>query len=122
MKFEKYDGREDDLQQICATYLNLHPKAFYCHVPNGGKRNAREAAKFKRMGVKAGIPDLLIFNASAINDIYYRGLAIELKVKGGKVRDNQIERLESFKKCGWFVAICWSFDEFEHVVKTYFNE
>lgn len=28
------------------------------HIPNGGKRNAREGARFKRMGVKAGVPDI----------------------------------------------------------------
>lgn len=28
------------------------------HVPNGGKRNPAEAARFKAMGVKAGVPDL----------------------------------------------------------------
>lgn len=30
------------------------------HIPNGGKRNISEAAKFKKMGVKAGVADLLL--------------------------------------------------------------
>lgn len=122
MTFKPYEGKEDDLQATCAYYLNLHPKAFFCHVPNGGNRNPREGAKFKRMGVRAGMPDLLIFNATAINDVYYRGLAIELKVKGGKLRENQVNALEELKRLGWYVAVCFSFDEFEAVVKYYFNE
>lgn len=28
------------------------------HVPNGGSRNAREAANLKAQGVKPGVPDL----------------------------------------------------------------
>ncbi len=28
------------------------------HIPNGGSRNIIEAAKFKKLGVKAGVPDL----------------------------------------------------------------
>ena len=115
--YEPYEGKEDDLQQICARYLAYMPTVFYCHVPNGGKRNAREAAKFKRMGVKAGIPDLLIFNPSG----EYNGLAIELKVKGGKVRPNQKEALERFKVMRWRVEVVYSFDQFEDIINAYFK-
>ena len=31
---------------------------YLIHIPNGGSRNVIEAAKFKKMGVKAGVPDL----------------------------------------------------------------
>ncbi|OAV75921.1 VRR-NUC domain protein [Bacteroidales bacterium Barb7] len=30
------------------------------HSPNGGKRNATEAVRFKRMGVRAGFPDVIL--------------------------------------------------------------
>lgn len=30
------------------------------HVPNGGKRNAREGARLKAQGVKAGVPDIFV--------------------------------------------------------------
>ena len=30
------------------------------HVPNGGSRNKAEASKLKRMGVRAGVPDLVL--------------------------------------------------------------
>ena len=115
--YEPYEGKEDDLQQICARYLAYSPDIFYCHVPNGGKRNAREAAKFKRMGVRAGIPDLLIFNPSG----HYNGLAIELKVKGGKVRPSQKEALERLNRLGWCTKVVYSFDQFEHIINVYFK-
>ena len=52
------------------------------HSPNGGKRNAREAAKFKRMGTRSGFPDLFL----AYPNKQYAGLFIELKAEGGKAQ------------------------------------
>ena len=115
--YEPYEGKEDDLQQICARYLAYYPDVFYCHVPNGGKRNPREGAKFKRMGVKAGIPDILIFNP---NDSY-NGLAIELKVKGGKLSQSQKEALKRFELIRWRVEVVYSFDQFEDIIDAYFK-
>lgn len=47
------------------------------HVPNGGKRSKSEAARFRAMGVKAGVPDMIA---------PYNGLYIELKrQRGGTV-------------------------------------
>ncbi len=45
------------------------------HIPNGGKRNEREAAALKRQGVRAGVPDLCLPVAKG----KYHGLYIELK-------------------------------------------
>ena len=53
------------------------------HVPNGGKRNAAEAARFKAMGVKAGVPDLCL----PVPRGGYAGLYIEMKY--GKKQDNR---------------------------------
>src|SRR5690349_751155 len=53
---------EDDLAIITAEYLQRflpeNMKDAWWHVPNGGKRNVREAARLKRMGVRAGVVDL----------------------------------------------------------------
>lgn len=37
----------------------LAPNVVYFHVPNGGSRSAVEGARFKAIGVKAGVPDLV---------------------------------------------------------------
>jgi VRR-NUC domain len=56
------------------------------HSPNGGYRDIREAAKFRRLGTSAGFPDLWIPLARK----GYHGLYIELKrVKGGVLSDQQ---------------------------------
>ncbi len=54
---------------------------FLYAIPNGGKRNAKEAARLKRQGVKAGVSDLNL----PIPSGPYAGLWVELKapiVKG----------------------------------------
>ena len=68
---------EDALQRDVARLLDyaLPPDAVWFHAPNGGGRSKVEAAIFKGLGVKPGVPDLIIL---------YRGrcLAIELKAPG----------------------------------------
>jgi hypothetical protein len=49
------------------------------HSPNGGKRNTREAMRFKALGVRAGFPDLFL----CVGNRDYRGLFIELKALSG---------------------------------------
>lgn len=63
-KIKAKDGYpEDILQQAVANHLDAlqQTNAFrWHHTPNGGKRAAKEAAKFKRMGVKPGVADICI--------------------------------------------------------------
>jgi hypothetical protein len=54
---------EDRIQIGIIKYLRaVLPAREYrvCHIPNGGKRSKIEAAIFKRMGVLAGIADIII--------------------------------------------------------------
>ena len=117
--FEPQEGKEDNLQVACMQWLSYaHPDALAFHVPNGGKRNAREGAKFKRMGVLAGVPDILILTPKQ----GFNGFAVELKVKGGKLSKNQKDRLNEFKTCNWLTIVCYSFDEFEYYVNEYLKK
>lgn len=45
------------------------------HVPNGGQRDRRSAAIFKNMGVRPGVPDLVLLQPRQ----GFAGLAMELK-------------------------------------------
>ena len=38
----------------------------FCAVPNGGRREKREAARLIKEGVEAGVPDLLIFDSPPV--------------------------------------------------------
>ena len=118
-EYQPFEGREDDLQISCITLARYKwPNKTIFHCPNGGKRHAREAHKFKQMGVLPGIPDVLCINP--VNK--YKGLAIELKTKTGRTTKHQQKMLDEFALCGWFTALVRSVDEFEDALKYYFDE
>ena len=85
---------------------------------NGGKRNLIEAAKFKRMGVSPGFPDIEIPLPSG----GHHGLYIELKrQKGGKLSDAQIEWLNYLRKQGYYADVAKGCDEAIEIVKYYLS-
>jgi len=106
---------EDHEQWIVARWLDKEGILFY-HIPNGGKRDKREAAKFKRTGVKAGIPDICI----PIPKKQYHGLYGELKRRrGGKLSDKQRYWIDTLSGQGYFTFVAKGADEFIKFVKYY---
>lgn len=91
------------------------------HPANGGSRgNAIEGVNFKRMGVKAGVPDVILPMARKS----YHGLVIELKRPDGKLydlADEQIGWLDWFTGQNWSVHLAFGFEEAQSVVKDYFT-
>ena len=74
----------------------------WCHVPNGGYRSWKTASRLKHMGVKSGVPDILIFD----NLSGYNGVAIEMKKKEGRqTSKEQEEWLSKLEKRGWFTTV-----------------
>ena len=112
--FQKWIGKESDFQTTAARYLD-HLGVLWNHCPNGGSRHKREAANLKAQGVKAGFPDVAIYEPRG----KYHGLFIELKRDGAKPRPNQVEWLKSLKKRGYFVEHTDSLDEFIEIVDNY---
>lgn len=109
---------EDNLQIACVSWFSLQYPSIarlLHHSPNGGKRNAREAARFKRMGVRAGFPDLILLLPSK----QYSFLCIELKTKTGKQTDYQKEWQALAESNGSKYIVCRSFDEFQTAIKQY---
>lgn len=99
---------EDNLQIQVANYLRMqYPKVLWCHTPNGGSRNAIEGAKLKRMGVRAGMPDIMVYE----DRHPFNGLAIELKVGKNKPTENQVFVLNELTRNRWQTAVCYSIDE-----------
>ena len=64
------------------------------HVPNGGSRNAKEAANLKAQGVRAGVPDLELPAARGV----YTGLHIEMKHGKNRVSKEQDRFLMALKE------------------------
>lgn len=100
---------EQTLHRQVAQFLDmaLPATAFFCHVPNGGKRGKVEAAIFKSLGVKAGTPDLLIVWQG-------RCFWIELKSATGRLSNVQRGLLNRLRSAGCETAICRSL---EHVME-----
>ena len=73
--------------------LRAKPDVLWLHPANGGTRDIREAARFKRMGVLAGASDLLFWHRS-------NSFALELKSPGGRLSDAQLGFLARFNDAG----------------------
>lgn len=109
---------EDQLQISCVTWFDYQYHAIswaLFHVPNGGTRNAIEAAKFKAMGVRAGVPDLLLLIARG----GYHYLAMELKCGKNRQTENQRKYQEHVETHGGKYVVIRSIDEFIECVKGY---
>lgn len=117
--------KEDSLQIAVADYLRLqYPYVLFCHIPNGGSRNAIEGAKLKRMGVKGGMPDIMIFKADIkrvnIKDAKFNfGLFLELKIKPNKPTKNQIEIMANLRDEGWAGDVCYDFESAKKLIDNY---
>lgn len=115
---KKPKHEEDGLQRACVCWFDLQYPQYRLrlhHSPNGGKRNAIEAAKFKQMGVRAGFPDLLLL----IPNKYYPFMGIELKTKAGRQSDHQKAYQKEFDSIGAKYVVCRSLEEFIAVVTDY---
>ncbi|WP_160688371.1 VRR-NUC domain-containing protein [Clostridium sp. C2-6-12] len=88
------------------------------HVPNGGKREKREAASLRKEGVKAGVPDLVLPVARG----EYFGLYIELKVGKNKPKEHQLKWIEDLKFQGYFVKVCYGWIEASEVIENYLEQ
>ena len=85
------------------------------HIPNGGNRDTIEAAKLKRLGVLAGVPDLHLPVARA----GYCSLYIEMKAKGGKLSKAQKDFLEAAAAERNCCAVCYSAEDAIDVINRY---
>lgn len=100
---------EDDLQITCARYLDtaLTEGWRWWHTPNGGSRRKGEAGKLRAMGVKPGVPDIIVAGPDR------RMVAIELKSATGSMRKEQREFREWAEASGWAFYVCRSVDDVE---------
>lgn len=118
-KARKHQGHaEDDLQMQCVRWFRLqYPQLarLLHHSPNGGRRDAREGARFKQMGTQAGFPDLILLVASQ----GYHALLLELKTRTGRQQDSQKEYQRLAEAQGYRYVVIRSLEAFMDEVNTY---
>ena len=113
--------RSEDTEQITVVTWahwqeNVYPELkMLFHVPNGGSRNKIEASKLKQMGVRAGVPDLVLPVPKGI----YSGLFIEMKYNKGRLQDSQKDYLRRAAVYGHCCYVCYSADDAIRVLEEY---
>lgn len=109
---------EEDMQVACVRWFaQAHPllEQVLNHAPNGGKRNAREGARFKAMGTRAGFPDLFLYVPAPP----YHGLAVELKSEKGKQSAAQRQWQQYLEHMGYRYELVRELEQFKAVVEDY---
>lgn len=103
-----------------ARYLEhaLSPDISWWHTPNGGKRSKAEAGRFKAMGVKAGIPDLLFFHRSQLDAIELKVGKNNLTSKQEDVRDQLLREGARYAVCRSLSDVCDTLDEWGYRLKA----
>lgn len=96
---------ERDIQIAVADHIRLRgiPGLVWFHVPNA-PRNAITGKLFKRMGMRAGVSDLILFHKKEL-------FALELKAPGGKASESQFNFLSDIKINGGEIALAEGIDE-----------
>lgn len=87
------------------------------HIPQGGHRSKAEGAKFKAMGVRAGVVDYCL--PVAVGN--YHGLWFDMKRRDwrGKLPPFQYLWLQAMKRQGYATAVCRGADEAKTLVRLY---
>lgn len=99
---------EDALQIACARYLDtaLTQGWRWWHTPNGGSRRKGEAGKLRAMGVKPGVPDIIVAGPGRL-------IFIELKSATGRLSLEQREFKVWAEASGWAFYVCRNVDDVE---------
>lgn len=104
------------VMQWAANAMRIWPELRMLYaIPNGGKRDAREAAHLKRQGVKAGYPDLNLDVARG----GFHGLRIEMKTPPNKPTHLQAAWHVCLREQGFRVEVCYSATEAIEVLRAY---
>ena len=119
----KYKPKGEDTEQIlfmqwCRHHEDMYPQLrWISHIPNGGKRDAKEAAVLKQMGVKAGVSDIHFPYPSG----RYIGMYIEMKFDTNIPSKEQREFLREMELVGHYCCICYSAVAAVKAVEEYIN-
>lgn len=114
--YKPYQGSESDFQKTLAKYLDSVGLDWF-HPANGELRNKVTASKLKAMGVKAGVPDIIIINSTTD----FKGICMELKVGKNKQTTTQLIWESKFLSNGWIYNTYYSLDQAIEDINFYYN-
>lgn len=119
MKNNHYEDDESKALWDWAQY-NKVLREYLHHVPNGGKRNAREAARMKAMGVRKGVHDYHL----PVPRGGFHGLWIELKAtppNHARTTPEQKEWESKMRSQGYAAFVCRGWITAKQVIEWYLS-
>ena len=103
-------------QQACVRWFRLAYPDYLCFsVPNGGSRNAMEAANLKKEGALSGVSDLIVVAHRAV-------LFIEMKHGKNKQSPSQIKFQKDVERLGHDYAVCYGKQDFQLTIERWLKE
>lgn len=96
---------EQAIQRAVFAHIDARgaPGLFAFHVPLGGYRKPTEAAIFKGLGTKPGVPDIVLIHRGQV-------FGLELKRVGGRATLKQMETIGLMEAAGAFTCIAEGLD------------
>lgn len=123
-------NKEDRLTIACANYLRAkYPSVLFTHVANERRTSKARGGKLKKMGVRAGVSDFIIFYPCG----GYAALIVELKVDAGTYEKGKWKSKKSYpsktqrefllktQAVGYAVDVVWTVDDFHRLVDAYMS-
>lgn len=110
--------KPEDIEQIkVVEWLKNRTDLPFFAICNQRNCTPQYGALLKRMGLRAGVSDLMIPRAAK----HYYGAFIELKTAKGKLSPHQVVFLEDMMKEGYFAICCWTAEAAITAIKTLYE-
>lgn len=116
---------EWEAQRDVAEWLDSHPVTAgrWWHPDASAWRSSSQARWAKILGMKAGIPDVLVCAPPHLEGRTWGGLALELKrCHGGRLSPAQRHWLEVWSSLGWFAVVCRGSEEATELLELAYPE
>ena len=85
------------------------------HIANEGKRSVQHTQMLLQMGMKPGVPDIMLPVAKG----RYHGLFIEMKRRDGKLTEAQRSWQRALLENGYAAVVCRGFEEARETIDWY---
>lgn len=110
------DEEQSTIMDYCRAMSGKYPELeMMYHIPNEGKRGRYYATVQKRIGLKAGVPDLCL----PISRKGFHGLYIEVKAIDGRTSPKQQEWIDKLNEQGYKAVVCYGADAAIEVIADY---
>lgn len=107
------------LQWFSYQYPRL--KDMLMSYPIGFRMDAKEGSRMKSMGVRAGMPDLMLLVPALIEGEWVHALFIEMKREGGRLTDSQKYMGGKLEDQDYTVIVCYGIDDAKEQINRYLS-